>query len=67
MTLRFNLSDDVACAMEMAAAMVLLWLIFNSGHGGSHQHHLLSKDFIPGPVLSTARVRDKQWRHREVN
>lgn len=32
-TLKFNLSDDVACAMEMAAAMVLLWLICNSSHG----------------------------------
>ena len=54
MTLGFNLSDDVACVMEVAAAMALVWLLTGNGsHGGSHEHHLLSKDFIPGPVLSS--------------
>lgn len=37
--------------------MWALWLLtcnssHGSSHGGSHEHHLLSKDFILGPVLS---------------
>lgn len=58
MTLEFNLSDDMARVMEVAAATALLWLLTcNSSHGSRHEHHLLSKDFIPGPVLGS---RDKE-------
>lgn len=53
MTLGPNLSDSVTCVMQVAAVMAPLLLTGNGGHSSSHEHHFLSKDFIPGPVLST--------------
>lgn len=50
-TLGFNLSNTAAWVLE-AVAMMALPLLNNSNNNSSDKNHLLSRNFIPGLVLS---------------